>query len=150
MDRKTFGSTAEAAIVAVIEDRAAAISAKDAVRAIAHAPPYAVAFDIAPPLQQPGEAARRQQYLDAWFATWEGPIGYELRDLEVAASGDVAFSHGFVRIHGTKTDGERVDVWMRETLGLRNLAGAWKVVHEHSSVPFHMDGSYRAAVDLEP
>ena len=30
------------------------------------------------------------------------------------------------------------------------LAGTWKIAHEHTSVPFYMDGSFRAAVDLEP
>ena len=26
----------------------------------------------------------------------------------------------------------------------------WKVMHVHASVPFHMDGSLKAAVDLKP
>jgi ketosteroid isomerase-like protein len=26
----------------------------------------------------------------------------------------------------------------------------WRIVQEHVSVPFHMDGSYRAAIDLQP
>ena len=26
----------------------------------------------------------------------------------------------------------------------------WKIMHEHSSVPFYMDGSFKAAVDLKP
>ena len=29
---------------------------------------------------------------------------------------------------------------------IRNLA----IVHEHESVPFYMDGSFRAAIDLKP
>jgi hypothetical protein len=29
-------------------------------------------------------------------------------------------------------------------------AGRWLVAHEHISVPFAMDGSYRALVDLKP
>lgn len=28
--------------------------------------------------------------------------------------------------------------------------GGWKIAHTHSSVPFYMEGSYRAAVDLHP
>jgi PhnB protein len=51
---------------------------------------------------------------------------------------------------GTKTDGEEVDLWYRVTVGLHQEDGAWRIVHEHESVPFHMDGSYRAAVDLSP
>jgi ketosteroid isomerase-like protein len=30
------------------------------------------------------------------------------------------------------------------------MNGEWRIVHDHSSVPFYMDGSYRAAVDLKP
>jgi PhnB protein len=41
-------------------------------------------------------------------------------------------------------------VWFRLTLGLRKLGGEWKIAHHHESVPFYMDGSYRAAVDLVP
>jgi ketosteroid isomerase-like protein len=55
-----------------------------------------------------------------------------------------------VRISGTKIDGEHNDVWTRLTVGLRKIDGAWQVTHEHMSVPFYMDGSYRAAVDLKP
>ena len=44
-----------------------------------------------------------------------------------------------------------VDFWMRETLCLaRDNEAGWKIVHEHTSVPFSMDGSNRAAFDLEP
>jgi len=43
-----------------------------------------------------------------------------------------------------------VDFWMRETLCLERAAGTWRIVHEHASVPFYMDGSLRAAFDLRP
>ncbi|MGH8727711.1 MAG: nuclear transport factor 2 family protein [Burkholderiales bacterium] len=51
---------------------------------------------------------------------------------------------------GTKTGGENVDMWFRETLGLRKIGGTWMITHEHSSVPFYMDGTFKAAVDLKP
>ena len=41
-------------------------------------------------------------------------------------------------------------MWMRSTLGFRKVSGAWKIAHGHSSLPFVMDGSYRAALDLKP
>lgn len=41
-------------------------------------------------------------------------------------------------------------MWLRETLGFRKLAGEWKITHQHESVPFYMDGSFRAATDLKP
>ncbi len=94
------------------------------------------------------DALRRS--LAAWFPTFRGPVGYEVRDLSITADGDVAFCRSLNRISGTRTDGEETDVWVRATVGLRRIDGRWQVTHEHSSVPFYMDGSYRAAVDLEP
>jgi PhnB protein len=43
-----------------------------------------------------------------------------------------------------------MDIWIRATVCLRRIEGEWKIAHEHTSVPFYMDGSARAAVDLKP
>jgi ketosteroid isomerase-like protein len=45
---------------------------------------------------------------------------------------------------------ESFSLWYRVTLGLRKIDGRWLVTHEHESVPFEMDGSFRASVDLLP
>jgi ketosteroid isomerase-like protein len=50
----------------------------------------------------------------------------------------------------TTAKGAKVDLWFRQTLGLLKIDGSWKIAHEHSSVPFYMDGSFKAAVDLKP
>ena len=42
------------------------------------------------------------------------------------------------------------DMWNRATIGFRRIDGRWLITHLHSSVPFYMDGSFRAAVDLKP
>lgn len=103
--------------------------------------------DLAPPLDRRGLDRDR---VAEWFATWDGPIALEARDVEVRASGGLAVAAGLVRMRGTKTDGSQVDIWMRATDVLAREGGEWRIVHHHSSVPFHMDGSLRAAVDLEP
>ena len=46
--------------------------------------------------------------------------------------------------------GEDQDLWYRSTVCLRKTEGRWRIVHDHTSVPFYIDGSYRAAVDLKP
>jgi SnoaL-like domain len=51
---------------------------------------------------------------------------------------------------GTWTDGEREDFWTRATVGMRKTGDGWKVTHEHTSVPFYMDGTPRPAFDLRP
>jgi PhnB protein len=72
------------------------------------------------------------------------------RDLEITAGDNVAYCTGLNRIGGAKTDGERPSIWVRVTACLRKLDGRWKVAHEHISTPFYMDGSLKAAVDLQP
>lgn len=108
----------------------------------------AVTFDLAPPLRSVMDSDPGA--LQAWLDTWDGAIEMEDRDLAIAIDGDLAFAHGFSRLSGKQADGDAVTLWVRLTLCLRRRDGAWRVVHEHVSVPFYMDGSFRAALDLEP
>jgi ketosteroid isomerase-like protein len=140
----------EAEIKRLIDERAAAMRDKDAARAVATLAPGIVAFELAPPLALGPEQARDRAALASWLAAWDGPLGIEIRDLHIAAAGDVGWSRSLNRLHGRLKDGREVDMWMRSTLGFRKIAGAWKIAHGHSSVPFLMDGSYRAALDLSP
>ena len=113
--------------------------------------PYAqdaVVCDLAPPLCHRGTDLQAKQ---AWLDTWEGPIDRESRDLNITVSGDFAFCHGFYRLGGTpKAAGRPISFWMRATVCLNRDGGAWRIVHEHTSVPFYMDGSLRPAFDLQP
>ncbi len=131
-----------------IESWARALRAKDLPGVMSHYASDVVSFDLAPPLQHHREAVARG--LTEWFPTWDGPIGYEITELAVTVGGDVAFTHSLNRLTGKRRDGEATDVWFRATVGLRKIDGEWRVVHEHASVPFYMDGSFRAAVDLRP
>ena len=140
-------ATAEVEIRALIDDWANAIRAKDVNGVIAHYAADSVTFDLAPPLISTRADAKG---LQAWFATWRGGLGYEISDLTIFAGADAAFCHSLTRLSGTMTDGEKGDVWFRLTLCFRKVGGEWKIAHQHESVPFHMDGSYRAAVDLKP
>jgi ketosteroid isomerase-like protein len=132
----------------LIERRAEALRSKQAADFLSCHADDMVKFDLAPPLRSVGPAALDKQKLEAWLASWDGRIGYENSELEVAASANLAFCHALLRVSGVKTDGTRHDIWTRQTLGLRKRNGAWTIVHDHISVPFHMDGSVRAAIDL--
>lgn len=143
-------AAAEAAIRALIEERVAAMHARDAARAVATLADDVVAFELAPPLALGGAAVRDAAGLEAWFAGWDGPVTIDVRDLTIAASGDVGWCHSLNRLAGRRVDGRAVDMWMRSTLGLRKVDGRWRIAHGHSSLPFMMDGSFRAATDLKP
>jgi ketosteroid isomerase-like protein len=140
---------AEAEIRAVIDERIAAMRAKDAGRAVACLTDDVVAFELAPPLSLPPGAARDAHGPAAWLSGFE-ELDVAVRDMKIEASGDIAFAHALHHLTGTRPGARPVSLWMRSTLCFRREGGAWKIAHAHTSVPFHMDGSFRAAVDLEP
>jgi ketosteroid isomerase-like protein len=132
-------------ILAVLTEQHAAIAAGDAARAIATYAPGPVVYNLAPPLVQAIDDASG---LADWIASFTAPPVLAHHDPVVHASGDVAFVHALTSMTGDK--GGQFTLWFRSTVGLRRLDGRWCVVHQHESVPFHMDGSFRAAVELTP
>jgi uncharacterized protein (TIGR02246 family) len=142
-------TTDEAQIRALAESCVKAVRAKDVDAVVSFCDPDLLLFDLPPPLEYRGIDAYRKS-LQEWFSTFEGPVGFEVRDVQITASEGVAFGHSFNRITGRRTNGEETDVWVRATTGWRKVDGRWRVVHEHVSVPFYMDGSGKAAVDLQP
>lgn len=149
MNTETAKATAEAEIRALIDDWAEALRAKDINGIMSHYAADIVTFDLAPPLQYTGADALKKS-LEEWFPTFRGSVGYEIRGLNITASDDIAFCRSLNRISGTRTDGGQTDVWVRGTVCCRKIDGKWMVTHEHVSVPFYMDGTVKAAVDLKP
>jgi ketosteroid isomerase-like protein len=142
-------SNPKAEIRTIIDQRIVAMRSKDARRAVASLADDVVAFELAPPLALPPGAARDADGLAAWLAGFE-EIDVEVRDMRIEAAGSVGFAHALHHLIGKRKDGRPVSLWMRSTLCFRREDDGWKIAHAHSSVPFHMDGSFRAAVDLEP
>jgi ketosteroid isomerase-like protein len=137
----------EAAVRQILDDRRKTLHAKDAEALTAHDAPDILSYDLAPPLMTTGPDLPSTR---AWLATWDGPIDCEAHELSIETSDGIAMSTSLNRMRGTKTDGARVDLWFRATTGYRKVAGRWMVVHDHASVPFYMDGSGKAALDLKP
>jgi ketosteroid isomerase-like protein len=122
---------------------------KDAAAIAACHAPDAVVSDLSPPLYHHGIDVTAKQ---TWLDSWDGPIGLETPPGTLAIDGDLAVHYGYTRMAGKPegAGGRTVDFWLRDTIVLRRLHGAWKIVHLHSSVPFYMDGSLRPAFDLKP
>jgi uncharacterized protein (TIGR02246 family) len=99
--------------------------------------PDAIAFDLMPPSQV--DARRYRQNFERWFEMMPGPIEYEIHDLHIAASGDVAFSHNLGHVRATRANGEKADYWVRATVGFQKRNGQWLVTHDHVSMPFDME-----------
>ena len=134
-------------IRAIFGDRTNALFGRSVDLAVKHLADDLVSYDLDPPLAHVGPG---RQGLQDWFDTWDGPIAWAMRDTQVEVGGDIAFAHGLGHMTGTKKDGAKVDLWARVTVGLNRRDGVWKITHQHTSVPFRMDGSFKAAVDLQP
>ena len=131
--------------------REIAMSERDAETLGSHYAPDVVAFTLAPPIAHRGAEVIEVEARKAWFATFEGPIEYEIRDLEITVGGDIAYSHALNRLSTTpKGAPAGFDLWFRATVCFRKEDGEWRITHVHDSTPFHMDGTLRAAVDLKP
>jgi uncharacterized protein (TIGR02246 family) len=152
-DTSTAHATAtDAEILAVLDEHAAAHAARDVQRMIAPYTDDAARYTLAPPLQQgPDTPYGTSEGLQAWLATFDGPVLIDYRDPVVTADGDVAFVHALTQLTATPAGStDSFSFWFRSTFGLRRIDGTWRITHQHESTPFHMDGSFRAATDLRP
>ncbi|WP_433755386.1 YybH family protein [Nocardia sp. CA-135398] len=107
-----------------------------------------VSFDVEPPLQHVGIAAKLENWAKVFMVFQE--VTYEVRDLTLTVGDEVAFGHGFGRLsgtlkHGTATSG----MWVRVTFGFRKIDGDWVITHDQVSVPFDISTG-RGVADLVP
>ena len=144
----TASSRATVEISALYDGWVAAIRGKDLAGALSHYAPDVVAFDLINPLQYKGVDAVKKR-LQQWFASFSGPLGYEVHDIQVSAGEDVAFSHSLNHVQATTNDGKLLDMWWRATLCYRRQANEWLVTHSHTSVPFDMQTTM-ASLTLKP
>lgn len=130
----TQRTTDEADIRQRIDNYVDAIRAMDLERVMAIFVPDLVSFDFEAPLRHLGAEAKRKNWATV-FGMYQRPLGYEVRDLTIAVSGDVAFGHSLNRLSGTMKSGATNATWVRWTIGLRKIDGTWFIVHDQVSVP---------------
>ena len=140
--------TIETEVRARIDEWAKATRAKNVDGIIASHAPDTLSFDCHSHLQFKGAAALRQ-HLEACMPCMQGPMTFEIHDLDLAAHGDVAFCHFLARYGATGPSGEEHTGWLRVSVCLRKVKDKWLIVHDHCSVPFDPQ-SGRAMLDLAP
>jgi uncharacterized protein (TIGR02246 family) len=138
----------EARIRELMDNWAKKFRAKDLDGIMSIYAPDIVSFDAIARLQFKGVDEYRKHW-EACLSFGQGPIIFEIRDMNVATGDGVAFTHYLTRCGGTDQNGEEKASWMRATVCYRKINGEWKVVHEHYSAPFDME-SGKALFDLEP
>ena len=132
----------------LIDERVAAVHAKDPGPLAARQHPDVVSFNVLPPLTVRGSEAVQRQTQD-WFDAYPGPIGYEVSDVAVEADGDLGWCRFVYHVSGTLATGDDVDMWVRASLTCRRVDGEWLIVHDHESVPFD-PSTGQALLDLAP
>ena len=75
--------------------------------------------------------------------------GYDGTDLARTVSSGPRLARAWTIRPGLRQTANRW-TWTRSTVCFRKSDGDWKVMHTRGSVPFYMDGSFRAPVDLKP
>jgi ketosteroid isomerase-like protein len=144
----TADGKANAEVRTGIEDWAAALRAKDIDGIMASHSADVLAFDCHSQLQFNGADAYRR-YLGACMPHMQGPMVFELHDLNIVAQDDVAFCHYLALCGATGADGAEHRCWLGGTTCLRRTRGTWRIVYAHCSAPFDpMSG--RAMLDLTP
>jgi len=140
--------TEEARIRKQLEDWAVKFRAKDLDGIMSIYAPDIVSFDAIAQLQFKGLDTYRKHW-EACLSFCQGPITFEIRDMNITVGDGAAFAYFLTRCGGTDQSGEEKTSWMRATVCFRKINGEWKVVHEHYSAPFDME-SGKALFDLEP
>ncbi len=137
-----------AAIRQIILERTVAVRAKDVQRILTNHDPSIQLFDVVDPLVYSGLESVKER-IDEWLSLYEGPVDVDISDLQIDASGEVAFGHYLYRVSGTLKDANKVDMWVRATGCYRKKGSMWMLVHEHQSVPFDPETG-KASLDLKP
>jgi uncharacterized protein (TIGR02246 family) len=91
-------------------------------------------FDVPPPFQSRGI----DEYMATWelfFASVEKPVKFDFTEVQVTAGVEVAFATAVGHCVNIDKQGRREPLDFRLTMGLRKIAGRWRIVHEHHSLP---------------
>jgi uncharacterized protein (TIGR02246 family) len=136
---KTLEKTNEAQIRELTQRWLKAVHARDAAAAMACYADDVIAYDLFAPTKVTGAAAYRKNY-EMWFECCkDGPASYEIKELDVVAGDDVAFCRSLNRMEAPGPHGKVEESWLRVTVCFEKRSGAWKIVHEHVSVPLDME-----------
>ncbi|CAN7334276.1 nuclear transport factor 2 family protein [Caballeronia sp. LjRoot34] len=93
-------------------------------------------FDVVPPRQMTKQDEEKN--VTSYFASFDGPAGLEISDLNITVSGDLAYAYMTQHFYGKQRAGGQLDIKARVTDVYRKIGGRWYIVHEHVSVPVNI------------
>ncbi|HEY7580042.1 MAG TPA: SgcJ/EcaC family oxidoreductase [Acetobacteraceae bacterium] len=116
----------------------AAFNAKDVDAIMKVYAPDVLVFDVVPPREYVGADAYRKDW-QSLFATFKGPVNFEISDLAIITDGNLGYGHSIQRLSGTDAKGAPLELVVRVTDAYRKINGNWLVAHEHVSVPVDLE-----------
>jgi uncharacterized protein (TIGR02246 family) len=129
------GRTAdEDAIRDLVENWARAVRTKNLNGILANHSPDILMFDVPPPIQSKGIESYKRTW-DRFFSWFRDSGVFDVSEMNVTAGKKVAFVTALMRCAGTEANGERTELGVRLTIGLRKIGDQWIVMHEHHSIP---------------
>ena len=144
----TQRATDEAVIRRLIDDHVKALHVMNLEDVMSIYAQHIVSFDLGPPLKYVGLDSKRKPWVEA-FEMLVPPLNYEIRDLTITVSDDIAFSHSLNRMNAKLKNGQRADFWLRWTACFQKIGSKWLIIHEQVSVPADFE-SGKAVFDLQP
>jgi ketosteroid isomerase-like protein len=144
MDRQFMGArvvpqragTAESEIKGLIDAWADAVRRHDLPAILAHHDDDIIMFDVPPPLQSRGLVEYKKTW-DLFFAYHQPGQAFDVEELQICVGDTVAFAVAIMRCGSATVSGPSVSggLQFRLTMGLCQVDGAWRIRHEHHSVP---------------
>ncbi len=132
-------NAAETQVRAVLEDWAKATQQNRKDEILKNHIPDLVIFDVLPPMKYESAESYRRSW-DDWQPETQSEGQFDLEDLSITASTDLAFAHCFIRCGGMMPDGLTFQDLVRATFCLKKIDGTWKILHQHISKPIQKSG----------
>src|SRR5690606_4284413 len=95
-----------------------------------------ISYDVVGELKFNGINAIKER-LKEWFSTLSEIVNYEIADVKITSSSDTAYCSCLNHINAKTIDGNKLDMWWRETTCYSHVDEMVKITHTHSSVPFN-------------
>ena len=138
----------EKEITKIIKERISAIKNKNVDKATANYSEDVITFDVVGNLKFNGKGELKNR-LKEWLSTLSEIIDYEISDVKINSSSEIAFCSSLNHINAKTFDGTALNMWWRETTCYVKTNKIWRITHAHSSVPFNAE-SGMASLGLKP
>jgi ketosteroid isomerase-like protein len=96
-----------------------------------------VIFDVLPPMKYDSARSYRRSWA-LWQPETQGDTQFDLENLSIVASEEMAAAHCFIRCGGVTPEGGRFSDLVRATFCLNKVNGSWRVFHQHVSKPLQL------------